>query len=266
MNMQQSENKSGSQDQLNTFAYPCLGILLAIVVWQLIVALLPNKQFSAGFAPLNAFEQLTVFVESNSFLQHSFPSLQRVICGLVIAFVIGVPIGILVGYFAKLQLITNATFQFIRMISPLAWMPVAIILFGVGNNAIIFLIAISAIWPIMLNTVHGVSTANPTWTKVVQMLGGNHWDVLRRAIIPAVIPDILTGVRIAVGLCWIVLVPAEMLGVSSGLGYYILDARDRFNYGEVAAVILVIGFFGYISDALIRALERRVSWHQEAKG
>jgi len=95
------------------------------------------------------------------------------------------------------------------------------------------------------------------------MLGGNSWAVLRRAVIPAIIPDILTGLRIALGISWVVFVPAEMLGVSTGLGYYILDTRDRLEYGELMAVILVVGLFGYLSDLFIRVLQQRFSWRNE---
>jgi NitT/TauT family transport system permease protein len=146
------------------------------------------------------------------------------------------------------------------MTSPLAWMPLAIIILGVGDRPVCFLIAVAAVWPIIINTAHGVRGVNPQWIKVVRMLGGNDRSVLVRAVIPAILPEVLNGVRISVGVSWIVLVPAEMLGVSSGLGYYLLDTRDRFNYGELMAVIMVIGFYGFLSDLLIRFAQRNVSW------
>jgi NitT/TauT family transport system permease protein len=149
------------------------------------------------------------------------------------------------------------------MTSPLAWMPIAIIIFGVGNKPIYFLITVAAVWPIIINTAHGVRNVNVIWIKVVRMLGGHDWEVLRRAVIPAIIPDVLTGLRISLGISWIILVPAEMLGVPSGLGYYILDTRDRFNYGEMTAVILVIGFLGFISDTLLRIIQTRFSWRKD---
>jgi NitT/TauT family transport system permease protein len=191
--------------------------------------------------------------------------LYRIAVGLSVAIAIGIPLGILVGYFAKLNLFSNTVFQFVRMTSPLAWMPLAIIVFGVGNRPVCFLIAVAAVWPIMINTAHAVRSVSPIWVKVVRMLGGNTWSVLRWSVIPGIIPDILNGLRISIGISWIILVPAEMLGVSSGLGYYILDARDRFDYGELMAVILVIGFFGFISDFLVRLAQRKLSWRAETE-
>ena len=196
----------------------------------------------------------------NGFLRHALPSLSRFAVGLSIALVIGIPTGIIVGYFPRIDLATNTVFQFIRMTSPLAWMPLAIIIFGVGSEPVCFLIAVAAVWPIIINTAHGVRSVNPQWIKVVRMLGGRDTSVLRHAIVPAILPEVLNGLRISVGFSWIVLVPAEMLGVSSGLGYYLLDTRDRFNYGELMAVILVIGFLGYLSDLLVQIAQHRVAW------
>lgn len=244
--------------------YPVVGILLALLVWEIFTSsLFLDEQFSKSFSPANTFRELGRFVIDGAFVRHAIPSLTRVGFGLLVAMIIGIPVGILVGFFTKLNLLTNTVFQFIRMTSPLAWMPVAIIIFGVGDKPVYFLIAMAAVWPLIINTAHGVRNVNPIWLKVVRMLGGEDWAVLRRAIVPAIVPDILTGLRISLGISWIILVPAEMLGVPSGLGYYILDTRDRFNYGEMTAVILVIGFFGFVSDSIIRLAQGHFSWREK---
>ena len=118
-------------------------------------------------------------------------------------------------------------------------------------------------WPIVINTAQGVRSVDRVWIQVVRTLGGKRRDVLRRAIIPAIVPDVLTGIRVSLGISWIILVPAEMLGVSSGLGYFILDTRDRFEYGELAAAILVIGAVGWASDWAIRKIARTYSWRPD---
>lgn len=247
-------------------AYQFTGVALALLLWELFTSrLFLNEQFSYSFSPTNTFGELVRFINDGAFLRHGMPSLWRVAVGLAVAISIGIPIGILIGYFSKLNLLTNTVFQFIRMTSPLAWMPVAIIIFGVGNKPVYFLIAMAAVWPIIINTAHGVRNVNPVWVKVVQMLGGHHQAVLRRAVIPAIIPDMLTGLRISIGISWIILVPAEMLGVPTGLGYYILDTRDRFNYGELTAVILVVGFFGFMSDTILRLLQHGFSWRKDTE-
>jgi NitT/TauT family transport system permease protein len=249
------------------FAYQGAGILIALILWQFFTSsIFLNEQFSHSFSPLNTFRELVRLLREGALIRHVTPSLSRVAIGLLIAIAIGIPVGILVGYFSKLNLITNTVFQFVRMTSPLAWMPVAIIIFGIGNKPIYFLIAMAAVWPIVINTAHGVRNVNAIWIKVVRMLGGHEWAVLRRAVIPSIIPDVLTGLRISLGISWIILVPAEMLGVPSGLGYFILDTRDRFSYGEMTAVILVIGFLGFISDTLLRLVQDRFSWRKDSEG
>lgn len=241
-------------------AQNCLGVAAALLLWHVFSseAFLPSE-ISRGFTPASTAQALGGFLAGDEFLRHTLPSLKRAAIGLALAFIVGVPLGIVVGQFKVADRLTCIPFQFIRMTSPLAWMPVAIMLFGIGDRPIYFLIAIAALWPIMLNTAHGVLHADPTWINVVRSLGGSRWEVLKQAILPATVPHTITGFRIALGLCWVILVPAEMLGVSSGLGYYILDTRDRFDYGELLAVVLVIGFLGYMLDLAARVLEQKVA-------
>jgi NitT/TauT family transport system permease protein len=237
------------------------GIAVALLIWQILTwtqAL--GAQFGAAFAPTSAALALVGMIEGGDLFRHLLPSLQRVLIGLLIASLIGVPVGVLVGYSRRLEWATTPVFQFLRMVSPLAWMPIAIIAFGIGDHAIYFLLAATAVWPIVLSTAHGVSSLDPIWLKVARNLGASESLILRRIVVPAVLGDILTGLRVAVGICWVVLVPAEMLGVSAGLGYYVLDTRDRFRYDELMAVILVIGFTGFILDALVRKLKGRFAW------
>jgi NitT/TauT family transport system permease protein len=241
--------------------YRCIGIVAALVLWQVVTSSrLMTAGFAASFSPASTFHELVKFLVGGAFLRHALPSLSRFGIGLSIALLAGIPVGILAGYFPRFDLATNAVFQFVRVTSPLAWMPVAIIFLGVGSKPVCFLIAVAAVWPIIINTVHGVRNVNPQWIRVVRMLGGGESAVIRHAVIPAILPEVLNGLRISVGVSWIVLVPAEMLGVSSGLGYYLLDTRDRFNYGELMAVILVIGFLGFLSDLLTRLCQRRFAW------
>lgn len=240
--------------------YSAVGVLAAIILWQVAARAIENPTFREGFSPLGTCHALVVFVSSHAFVGHVLASLDRVGRGLLLASAVGIPLGLLVGYIRTLHLLTNTVFQFGRMTSPLAWMPIAVYIFGVGNQPVLFLIFAAALWPILINTANGVRNVELSWIRVVRMLGAGRWGVLRRAIIPAVLPDMLVGIRISLGVCWIVLVPAEMLGVTSGLGYYILDTRDRFNYSELMAVILVIGFFGFLSDSLLAALQRFLSW------
>lgn len=142
--------------------------------------------------------------------------------------------------------------QFLRMISPLSWAPIAVALFGIGNQPVIFLVAAASVWPIVLNTAAGVRAIDPGLLLVARSFGASRREQLTAVILPAVRAQVQTGLRIGLGIAWVVLVPAEMLGVRSGLGYQILNARDQLAYDQVMAVIVVIGVIGYALDTLSR--------------
>ncbi|NOZ64256.1 MAG: ABC transporter permease [Caldiserica bacterium] len=209
------------------------------------------------------FPELWRLMVTGGLWKQVLPSLKRVGVALLVASLGGIPMGILIGYYRVLEQLSLATFQFLRMISPLAWMPLAIMFLGIGDKPIYFLVFMGAIWPIIINTSHGVGRVEKDWIKIAKNFGAMDWDILKKIIIPAILPDMLTGLRVAVGISWIILVPAEMLGVTSGLGYQILDARDRFAYSEMVAWILIIGAIGYLLDVSLRKLRGRVLGYEK---
>lgn len=240
-----------------------VGIAGLFVLWWLgglIVAGNPRTVAFADFAPAPTLARLGEMLTSGAVAEMSVPSLQRVGLGLFWAALIGVPLGILVGRIRTARAITNVPFQFLRMISPLSWMPIAVMAFASWDGAIIFLIAVAAVWPILFATAAGVHRIDPAWFKVARNLGANPYHMLTRVILPAISQDILTGIRLALGVAWIVLVPAEYLGVTSGLGYAINDARDTLEYDRLAATVLVIGVIGYGLDAVLQQFIKRLSW------
>ena len=126
------------------------------------------------------------------------------------------------------------------------------------------MIAVAAVWPIVFSTAAGLAKVDPAWFKVARNLGAKPYHMVTQIILPAIAFDILTGVRLALGVGWIVLVPAEFLGVTSGLGYSIADARETLSYDHLTAMVLVIGIMGYILDSSCALLIKRVSWHRQA--
>tara|TARA_B100000315_G_scaffold112693_1_gene103324 strand:+ start:20086 stop:20997 length:912 start_codon:yes stop_codon:yes gene_type:complete len=241
--------------------YYVIGLAVLLAIWQLGTSLgLLGEDFAPKFAPSAAFLAFIEMAESGDIMHHTIPSLKRVAIGLTYSVTFAIPVGILVGYFTKLEQMTYIAFQLLRMISPLAWMPVAIIIFGVGDKSVIFLLWLVAIWPLILNTAYGTSRVSQLWINMARTMGAFDWAILKKIIIPAAIPDMLTGLRLAVGISWIILVPAEMLGVPDGLGYFILDTRDRFRYDELMATIAIIGTIGYLLDSIMRMLIRRYAW------
>ncbi|WP_262424882.1 ABC transporter permease [Brachybacterium sp. Z12] len=185
-------------------------------------------------------------------LQDLLTSTMRLLLGLLIAAALGIPAGVLIGMHRPTRWATALPVQFVRMISPLSWAPVAVALLGVGSAPVVFLVAAAALWPILLGTSAAVAAIDQRFIAVAHTLGASRWEMIRTVLIPSVQPAVLQSVRLALGIAWVVLVPAEMLGVTSGLGYEILNARDRLAYDEMLVVILVIGVLGTVIDQLAR--------------
>lgn len=238
-------------------ALPVAGVALALGLWWLASALLvPRSGFLARFAPEPAFAALARLLASGELWPHLFASLRRVLLGLAISAALGFPLGLLVGGSRRFARLSGPVFQFLRMVSPLSWTPLAIILLGVGDAPVYFLLAIGGVWPVVLNTAAAVAALDRRWLTVGRSLGATRWEIARTIGWPAIRPQVLTGLRLAVGLTWIILVPAEMLGVDSGLGYFLLDTRDRLAYADLVATILVIGLCGFLIDSAARWLLR----------
>lgn len=237
---------------------PFVGLLAAALLWAAGAGWLTSvTPIAASFAPLPTLEALWLLLQGHDLWEHVAISLQRVGVGLVIALVLGIPLGVLTGLSPLFSRSTTPLFQFARMISPLSWMPLAVMVLGVGDAPVYFLLAFAAVWPILLNTAAGVAQLDKNWLLLARSLSATHRETIVHVILPGITAQILTGVRLAIGIIWIVLVPAEMLGVSAGLGYFILDSRDRLAYSDLMAAILVIGFLGYLLDHAARSLHRR---------
>jgi len=248
---------------MNNGGYSVIGILCLLFAWWIggwMIAKNPDIASFADFAPEPAFARLLELIQSGAVLKAIIPSMERIGFGLLWAVIIGVPVGVAIGLYASLRAATHIPFQFLRMISPLAWMPIAVLAFATWDAAIVFLIAIAAIWPILFSTAQGVRRIDPLWFKVARNLGAGGFQMLRRIILPAIGQDIFAGIRLAVGVAWIVLVPAEYLGVTSGLGYAINDARDTLEYDSLAAIVVVIGILGFFLDGICVKLIKHFSW------
>lgn len=231
------------------------GLITLLLLWWLGTDVLASSEgFIRQFSPTTAIPKLAAMLAGPDLPVHIMVSLRRVLVGLGFALLIGVPLGLAVGSYARLNTATSPAFQFLRMISPLSWMPIAVMVFGVGDNPIYFMLAFAAVWPILLNTAEGVRRLQPSWLSLADSLAATRWETLWHVILPGVLGHVLTGLRLAIGIVWIVLVPCEMLGVSAGLGYFILDTRDRLAYSELMATVLMIGILGFMLDAGARAL------------
>ncbi len=243
------------------------GLAIFFALWWVciyLVTLNPSYAHFADFGVVEAFKAVPELWHDKTIPHALSTSGYRLGAGLLIAICIGVPIGIVMGRVRWFQQLTNVPFQFLRMISPLSWEPVAVIVFPEWDQAIIFLIAIASVWPVAFSTAAGLSKVDPNWFKVARNLGAKPWHVLTKIIVPAITFDVLTGIRLALGVAWIVLIPAEFLGVTSGFGYAIQDAREGLNYPNLMGMILVIGAVGYVLDTTCVILIKRFSWHKQS--
>ncbi|MGB3730389.1 ABC transporter permease [Microbacterium sp.] len=234
-------------------------LVVTVVLWWLLadVVLAANPVVSK-MGPADTLQALAGLVVDPSFLDAITVSLWRLLAGLGIAIVIGVPLGILFGSRRTAEDAVNPVVQFLRMTSPLAWAPLAIVLLGAGTGAVIALVALAAVWPIVLGVAAGVRALDPGLRKVARSLGATRWEAFRSTALPALTSPIVGSSRVALGISWVVLVPAEMLGVPNGLGYAILNARDNIDYSGLAATMFAIGVLGFLLDRILRGLHRLV--------
>lgn len=235
---------------------PLAAAAVTVAVWWLLTDVLTNDPVLSAFAPQRAVPAVGELLGRGVLLPDLGTSLWRLLLGMLVAAVVGVPLGLLVGSLPVFERATRPVFQFLRMISPLSWAPVAVAVFGIGHRPVAFLVAAAAVWPVVLNTAAGVHAVSPGHVRIARSLGASRFELLTSVVLPTARGHVLTGLRLALSIAWVVLVPAEMLGVDSGLGYQILNARDQLAYDQVMAVILVIGALGYALDAATRALLR----------
>ena len=205
--------------------------------------------------PLDAFRALAEMTSSGELIRHVVASVFRVGTGVALALALGIPFGLALGSFAWLHAFANAVIQVLRPISPIAWLPAATLALGGGDLAAVFLIFLAAFFPVTVSTAAAVATVDVKYRRSAMNFGVRGVDLARRVLLPATLPAIFTALRIAVGIGWVVVVAAEMLGVESGLGYLVLDARNQLRYDRVVAAMIVIGTIGLAIDLVVRRIE-----------
>jgi len=196
-------------------------------------------------------------------LKYVVASLFRVATGYLLAVFVGIPLGLLMGWFGRARLAFNPAIQVLRPISPIAWIPIAILWFGVSDLAPIFLIFLASLFPITTAAMAAVQNIQLVYIRAARNFGIKGLALFKKVVLPAALPQILTGLRLALGVAWLVVVAAEMIAVNSGLGYLIIDARNAGKrYDLVVAGMVLIGLIGLGLDYLVRRMENldQVRW------
>lgn len=201
-------------------------------------------------------------IRDGTLLRFAIASVYRVAVGFLLAAAVGIPLGLWAGWFLRGSQAINPLIQALRPISPIAWIPLAVLWFGVKDAAAIFLIALASFFPIVTGTMTAVRTIPLVYVRSAQNFGLRGLELFRRVVLPASLPQIITSLRLALGIAWMVIVAAEMIAVDSGLGYLIMDARNANNYERVVGSMVAIGLIGVALDFGVRRLERfdEVRW------
>jgi len=239
---------------------PALVAGLLVLVWHVLVLKSGSKIFPTPFGVLRGLVELAQRGVLTKFI---VASLFRVSTGFLLALAVGVPVGLLLGWFARAFRAFNPLIQVLRPISPIAWIPLAILWFGVSDLAPIFLIFLASLFPVTTASMAAVRNIPSAHLRAARNFGVGGLALFTKVVFPGTLPQIITGVRIALGVAWLVVVAAEMIAVNSGLGYLIIDARNSgMRYDLVVAGMVLIGLIGLVLDLLVRRLERmdEVRW------
>jgi NitT/TauT family transport system permease protein len=239
---------------------PLAVIGLLIAVWWWTVLRTESPIFPTPWAVVTGTLELA---EDGTLWEHIGASLFRVGVGFGLAVAVAVPLGLWMGWVGGAYRTLNPIFQMLRPISPIAWIPLAILWFGMDDISPIFLIFISSVFPMIVQTTSGVHTIERRYLRAAANFGVSRAVLFRQVVIPAVLPEIIVGMRIGIGVAWLVVVAAEMIALRSGLGFLIMDSRNAGNrYDLVIASMIIIGIIGLLLDGITRLLERlkTVKW------
>lgn len=246
---------------------PVAGFALFVLVWQVVAMRIPEIP-TPGVTWRAAVELFADPFYDNGpndkgIGWNLLASLQRVGIGFGLAALVGIPVGFAIGRYAPVRAMFSPIVSLLRPVSPLAWLPLGLLLFKAANPAAIWAIFICSIWPMIINTAVGVSRVPQDYLNVARVLNLSEWKVTTKVLLPAVLPYMLTGVRLSIGTAWLVIVAAEMLTGGTGIGFWLWDEWNNLKVEHIVIAIFVIGIVGLILETLLVALARRFTYTEE---
>lgn len=236
--------------------------IVAIALWETLARMeIINPLILPG--PSQVLRRWIEYARDGELHRDALSSLYRVIIGFAIGTVLAIPMGLTMGASRTAYAYLNPLLQVLRPIPPIAFVPLAILWFGLGNPPAFFLIALGAFFPVLMNTIGGVRSVDAIYIRAARNLGAGRVPLFLRVIVPAAMPHILTGIRVGFGVAFIVVIVAEMIAVNDGLGYRILEAREYFWSDKIIAGMITIGLLGLAIDALLARVSAFVlRWHR----
>jgi NitT/TauT family transport system permease protein len=234
--------------------WPFLALIPSLLLWHYSVKWTHSRVFPS---PLRVVQALDELARRGLLVSYIADSLTRVSIGYSLAAALAVPLGLTLGWYPGAAQVVNPLIQMLRPISPIAWIPLSIVWFGVGDAAAVYLIFMASFFPIVVAAMNAVQNMPPLFCRAARNFGLSPSRTLSTVIFPAALPQILIGLRVALGIAWLVVVAAEMIAIGSGLGYLVIDARNSGSrYDLVVAAMFLIGGIGLTLDTGIRRLER----------
>jgi NitT/TauT family transport system permease protein len=247
--------------RLRRLALPYVGLAALVLTWDLAIRLSSQTLLPGPAKVLGAIVELTA---SGEMVRHVVASLFRVTWGFLAAAVTAIPLGLMLGWYPRGERAGGPLLQLLRPISPLAWIPLAILWFGVGDLSSVFVIFLAVFCPLTLSSIEAARNIPSKFVHAGRNFGLSTRELLFRIVFPAALPQLLLGLRLSLGIAWLVVVAAEMIAVDSGLGFLIVDARNAGNrYDLVVAGMVVIGVIGVGLDVVMRRLQasRALAWN-----
>ncbi len=242
------------------YIWPLLSAGVFLVFWHFSVKWSGTRIFPSPGEVVRGTEEL---VKKGLLFGYIADSLRRVAIGYLTAALLGIPAGLLLGWYPSWAFVVNPVIQMLRPISPIAWIPVSIVWFGVGDAAAIYLIFLASFFPIVVASMNGVRNVPSMYRRAGRNFGLTPAQLLSKVVFPAALPQMIVGLRVALGIAWMVVVAAEMIAVDSGLGYLVIDSRNSGKrYDLVVAAMVLIGLTGLILDTGFRRIEtfRSLRW------
>ncbi len=234
--------------------------IIILVIWYIITTGLHLIKPYILPSPVDVFYSAMNSLSSGSLVENTINTLIKVFSGLILASIVAIPLGILIGWNQTLEDLTSFVISILRPVPPVAWIPFSILWFGIGAVPAVFIIFMGCVFPILVYTVDGVKRTDKVLIESAQTLGANDWNVLKRVILPSAIPYIISGLKVGIGIALMCTISAEMVGSSSGLGYMILTASNLFDPGTIVVGMLIIGIIGIILDYIFGLAQKKIFW------
>jgi NitT/TauT family transport system permease protein len=234
--------------------------VIIVIFWALLTTytgIIPSYLIPSPHDVLAAFEELLI---NGSLVSDTLDTLTRVLLGFIVAAAVAIPVGILMGWSKTVENYLSFTIGLLRPIPPIAWIPFAILWFGLGLGSAIFVIFVGSVFPILINTADGVKRIDKVYIESASTLGASQYQTLRKVVVPAALPNIITGLKVGMGIALMCTVAAEMIGSNNGLGYLILTATSMLDSASAIVGMLTIGVIGLGFEYIFTRMERKINW------